>query len=266
MNRLTGPARCRNSTRSRASSKRLHLGQLRTVGSLGAAASVVARSRTPCRLTGLCLGQGGAGRFARGPRLADVGKVFKTWPTSRASRIGALGGDVVGGPKAFERQWRRLPNCTPSCTPTWARRPGHPRPLDPKTRGRGRTPGRGSRACGRFGHHEHAEWKCLDAWNKVDRLTVLWDADPPTCTTSTTRPGCSSANSEAPTRRLSKAPSPASRPKFGWWAAPPPSCKPNSARHPRQPHAGAIQPDVGGAARRGTLGPCSRPCHPTPTG
>ena len=23
-----------------------------------------------------------------------------------------------------------------------------------------------------------AEWKCLDAWNKTDRLTVLWDADP----------------------------------------------------------------------------------------
>ena len=52
------------------------------------------------------------GDFAAVDHELNTHAVFQNLPTSKGSNIGALGGDVVRRPKAFERHRRRLPPCT----------------------------------------------------------------------------------------------------------------------------------------------------------
>ena len=138
--------------------ERLRLGQRRTRWkSWCGCIKWWAPPRTRCRLTGLCLGQGGAGRFRRrGPRIGRGGQGVSEPGRHPGHRGLELWEETWSeDQKAFERQWRRLPNCTPSCTPAWDKTVATRAHLTRKlAEGEGHS-GRGSRACGRFGHHEH---------------------------------------------------------------------------------------------------------------
>ena len=112
--------------------------------------------------------------------LADVGKVFQNLADIQGIEDWSFGEETWSeDQKAFERQWRRLPELYAKLHANLgqdglATRAHLTRKL---AEGEGHLDVDHVLAAG-LATMSTAEWKCLDAWNKTDRLTVLWDADP----------------------------------------------------------------------------------------
>ena len=112
--------------------------------------------------------------------LADVGKVFQNLADIQGIEDWSFGEQTWSeDQKAFERQWRRLPELYAKLHANLgqdglATRAHLTRKL---AEGEGLLDVDHVLAAG-LATMSTAEWKCLDAWNKTDRLTVLWDADP----------------------------------------------------------------------------------------
>ena len=112
--------------------------------------------------------------------LAEVGTVFQNLADIHGIEGWSFGEERWSeDQKAFERQWRRLPELYAKLHASLgqdglATRAHLTRKL---AEGEGHLDVDHVLAAG-LATMSTAEWKCLGAWNKADRLTVLWDADP----------------------------------------------------------------------------------------
>lgn len=112
--------------------------------------------------------------------LAEVGKVFQNLADIQGIEDWSFGEETWSeDQKAFERQWRRLPELYAKLHASLgqdglATRAHLTRRL---AEGEGHLDVDQVLAAG-LATMSTAEWRCLDAWSKADRLTVLWDADP----------------------------------------------------------------------------------------
>lgn len=112
--------------------------------------------------------------------LAEVGKVFQNLADIQGIEDWSFGEETWSeDQKAFERQWRRLPELYAQLHASLgqnglATRAHLTRRL---AEGEGYLDVDHVLAAG-LATMSTAEWKCLSAWEKSNKLTVLWDADP----------------------------------------------------------------------------------------